>query len=309
MDEVSDINMTLYIEGFLLLMYSALIKIDGLKSYMLNKIKDTYVYYKIRWKKHTLVSSYAPKPETYKLERSNGLQKPSRIFTIGKNIYCENLVSARLFHTKVKASSRIGPHNQEVFSVIIGSLLGDSYASARSIEGSRFSYRQSIVHKEYLFWLYDFFYSRGYCSNLEPRKYTRYIKKFEITSEYFGYEFNTFTFRSFNWIHKLFYSKGKKVIKSDLKLYFTPLALAVWIMDDGCWTKHGVRIATNNFSLQQVKLLVSWLKEIFDLDSTVQKIHLPNQYSIYIKSHSIKNLKIIVLPYMHRSMHYKLGLY
>jgi crotonobetainyl-CoA:carnitine CoA-transferase CaiB-like acyl-CoA transferase len=57
----------------------------------------------------------------------------------------------KTFHTKVRASNRIGPHNEEVISVLIGSLLGDCYASARTIEGTRFSYRQSQVHKDYLF--------------------------------------------------------------------------------------------------------------------------------------------------------------
>lgn len=40
-------------------------------------------------------------------------------------------------------------------------------------EGVRFCFRQSLIHKDYLFWLYKFFLVRGYCSNLEPRKYTR----------------------------------------------------------------------------------------------------------------------------------------
>ena len=71
-------------------------------------------------------------------------------------------------------------------------------ANARSVEGTRLCYRQSLIHKDYLFWLYDFFYSRGYCSNLEPRKYTRRLKKGEQIQEHYGYEFNTFTFRSFN---------------------------------------------------------------------------------------------------------------
>ena len=61
------------------------------------------------------------------------------------------------FHTKVIACKIIGPHNEDVISVIVGSLLGDAYASSRSIEGTRFVYKQSIVHKEYLFWLYNFF--------------------------------------------------------------------------------------------------------------------------------------------------------
>ena len=119
-------------------------------------------------------------------------------------------------------------------------------------KGSNYSirFRQSIIHKDYLFWLYEFFYTRGYCSNLEPRMYSRKIKKVEQTQEYFGYEFNTFTFRSFNWLHEMFYKNGKKVINPNIEKYITPLALAIFIMDDGGWAKPGVRIATNNFKLE-----------------------------------------------------------
>ena len=60
------------------------------------------------------------------------------------------------FHTKVRAINRIGPHNQDVISVIVGSLLGDCYDNKRSIEGTRFVYKQSIIHKSYFFWLYTF---------------------------------------------------------------------------------------------------------------------------------------------------------
>jgi len=142
-------------------------------------------------------------------------------------------LNKRSFHTKVRASRRIGPHNEDVISLLVGSLLGDAYGSRRSGEGTRFSYRQSIIHRDYLFWLYDFFYTRGYCSNLKPRKYIRIlINEFE-KKEHYGYEFNTFTFRSFDWIYDMFYKKGKKIINSNIENYITPLALAVWIMDDG----------------------------------------------------------------------------
>lgn len=59
----------------------------------------------------------------------------------------------------MKAGSRIGPHNQDVISIIIGSFLGDYYANRRSVEGTRICYRQSSIHKEYLFGLYSFFFS------------------------------------------------------------------------------------------------------------------------------------------------------
>ena len=62
-----------------------------------------------------------------------------------------------MFHTRVTAQKRIGPHNLDVISVLVGSLLGDCYASkrspggdlpfGRSVEGTRLVYKQSIVHK------------------------------------------------------------------------------------------------------------------------------------------------------------------
>lgn len=267
--EVSDPAMTVMAEGLF---------IGGPKSYILNKIEDT------NW-----------------LGLLIG-QRNNIIFTPLKKNYLNSL----MFHTRVKAASRIGPHHLDVISVIVGSLLGDCYANRRYVEGTRLCYRQSIVHKDYLFWLYEFFYSRGYCSNLEPRKYVRILKKGE--QEHYGYEFNTFTFRSLDWIHKMFYKDGKKVISQDIEKYITPLALAIWIMDDGGWAKPGVRIATNSFKLEEVQHLAEILRNKFDLDCTVQKIGTIGQHSIYIKGSSLPTLKKLVLPYLHPSMYYKLGL-
>ena len=62
-----------------------------------------------------------------------------------------SLFKLNSFHTLVKAKNRIGPHNKDIISVIIGSLLGDAYGNKRFVEGTRICFRQSIVHKEYLF--------------------------------------------------------------------------------------------------------------------------------------------------------------
>ena len=223
------------------------------------------------------------------------------------------MMHKRSFHTNnIRAIKRIGPHDCDVISVIVGSLLGAAYANRRSGEGVRISFRQSSKHKEYLLWKYNFFYSKGYTSNLQPREYTRQIKRGHEVCVYTGYEFNTFTFRSFHWIHELFYKKGTKRISSQITDYITPLALAVWIMDDGCWAKSEVRIATNCFTLSEVTLLNDILKNKYKLDTTIQSIWaLPmskEKYSIYIKKNSIPKLISIIFPYMHKSMHYKLGL-
>lgn len=50
------------------------------------------------------------------------------------------------------------------------------------------------------------------------------------------------------------------------------MSLAYLIMDDGGWVSgsKSVRIATNNFTLQEVQLLRDIFKTNFDLDCTIQ---------------------------------------
>lgn len=180
-----------------------------------------------------------------------------------------------------RAINRVGPHNIDIISVIVGLLLGDSYANNRTGEGVRLAIKQSIVHKEYLFFLYEFFVSRGYCTTNPPRKYARQINGIEKI--YYGYEFNTFTFRSLLWIYKLFYRKGKKIIPLNIQELITPLTLSIWISDDGGRAGDGLRISCNNYTLKEVELLAEALKHKFNLDCTIQKIYIKNKYSIYIK--------------------------
>lgn len=170
----------------------------------------------------------------------------------------------REFHNyKVKPGKRIGPHNLDCLSVILGSLLSSNGSVGRSVEGTRICYRQSSKNKEYLFWLYSFFYHRGYCSNLEPRRSTIKLKHGGVAAgiecEDYRYEFNTFTFRSFNWIHEMFYHKGKKVIKAKLENYITPLCLAVWMMSQYHGYKE-LKLSTCFCSEVDIDKLIAMLK-------------------------------------------------
>lgn len=229
--------------------------------------------------------------------------------TLNSNVYLYG--NKNFFHTQCRAINRIGPHNTDVISVIFGLLLGDGYAINISGEGVRLCIKQSIIHKEYLFSLYEFFFKRGYCSNNEPRKYIRTIKG--INKVYNGFEFNTFTFRSFMWIYNLFYKKGRKVVPLNIENYITSLTLAIWICDDGTFVpssggRGGVRISCNSITLKEVEYLITILINKFELDCTIQKIAIKNKYSIYIKKNSIIKLEKLILPYLHNSMYYKLGL-
>jgi hypothetical protein len=145
--------------------------------------------------------------------------------SVSSSSVSKNTLTHQYFHTHCRAINRIGPHNIDVISVMVGLTLGDGYLNNRTGEGVRIAIKQSIVHKEYLFSLYEFFYLRGYCTSLEPRLYTRKISSREKL--YYGYEFNTFTFRSLVWLHKLFYLNGKKRIPANIGNLLTPLALAI----------------------------------------------------------------------------------
>ena len=139
MDEVSDPSMSVLAEG-----------LGGPKLYTLNKKVNTLA----------LIS-----PRYAGLEGSI-----ITIFSKFAFLHC------RWFNTRVRAASRIGPHNQDVLSVIIGSILGDAYASNRSGEGVRICYRQSNIHKEYLFWLYNFLYNISFLFNSKLNMFILFIK-------------------------------------------------------------------------------------------------------------------------------------
>ena len=200
--------------------------------------------------------------------------------------------------------TRIGPHNEEVYSVLIGSILGDCHAERLPSGGVRFIFKQSAVHKDYLFWLFDFFRHRGYCTNNLPVKSTL---KSGGDKYYEFYRFNTFTYSSLLDIYKLFYtSTKKKVIPNNIEELLTPLALAIWLMDDGTFKSPGLRIATNCFKKQEVELLGRALDNKFNIKSS---LHYNNaKYQLYIKKESMPLLKKLVLPHIVPSMLYKLGL-
>jgi len=198
-----------------------------------------------------------------------------------------------------KGSKRIGPHNIDIISLLVGSLLGDAYGERLASGSVRFTFKQSVIHKEYLFWLYEVFRTNGICSNNLPL-----ISKHK---NYFAYYFITYSFSNFIWIYKMFYTHNKiKHVPTNISQYLTPLALAVWIMDDGTWKESGVRIATHSFQFREVELLKSVLESKFNLKVT---LHTNNTKKVlYIKNESMSNLRSIVLPHFHKSMYYKLGI-
>ena len=231
---------------------------------------------------------------------THGLIKFGPYFTFMKSLH--HKIKLAFILPNYSPKTRIGPHDEDVYSVLVGALLGDCYAERLPRGGVRFRFKQSAEHQEYIFWLFDFFRTRGYCSNNLPIKFTQKLgDKFHDC-----YRFNTYAFSSLLDLYKLFYNSKKKVIPNNIEDLLTPLAIAIWIMGDGHFKSPGLIIATNCFTKQEVELLKKALENKFNIKSCLQKNNV--NYQLYIKAESFFLLKKLVLPYVVPSLRYKLGI-
>lgn len=192
-----------------------------------------------------------------------------------------------------------GPHNEDVISLLFGSLLGDTYAEKRGTS-TRFTFKQSSRNVEYLMWFHSFLADRGYCNPNKPIMKSIIGKSGKI---YYYYRINTYSSASFNWIYDAFYKNGIKKVPQNIGDYLTPFALAVWIMDDGGVRNKGMMLSTYCFSYDDNILICSILNEKYGLKCTIHSKKAG--FSIYVWPDSMRKLRSIVLPYMVSSMHYK----
>ena len=196
---------------------------------------------------------------------------------------------------KIRGLYRIGPHNIDILSIIYGSLLGDAHAEKRlSGIGTTISFFQEDTHLKYIFYLHSILSKAGYCN-----------EKLPIIRERLGVigvvrkvlRFHTWTYTSFNRIHEEWYVNGKKCVPNNIDLYLTPLALAVWIMDDASKVGKGLKLCTNSFTYDECLFLINVLHKNFNLKASVQSAGSNEQYIIYIWKQSMPDLYSFSLYY------------
>ena len=212
---------------------------------------------------------------------------------------------------KMVSYDRIGPHNIDIISIIVGSVLGDSHLEKRSRGvGTRIIFEQSNKNVEYLMWFHSYFSCRGYCNPEKPKLHKRIKQKEEI---FFHYRINTYTFSSFNWIHDMFYTllEGKyvKIIPSNIEKYLTPLALAIWFSDDGAKLGKGAKISTNCFKPNEILHICDILHKKYNITCSVHSGGVNKGHTLYIFTKSMPTFSKLIKPFMLPSLHYKLGDY
>lgn len=255
----------------------------------------------------TLDTWGVPFVNTVILLSSGVCQKWNELYTLDYNMLL-SLPLLPFSSSYVLSTKRIGPHNMDVLSILVGSMLGDG-SMERDGNGSRFCFYQEKSHGEYLLWLHSTLFELGYCKSTLPVISSRLDAKGGI--RYF-YRFRTFTYSSFNWIYDSFYNvrQGyrRKIIPQYIEEYLTPLALAVWIMDDGCkFHNKGMKFSTNCFTLLEVQNLANILNKKYKLNTSIHKTGVINQYNIYICKESVLELATKVKPFIHGTMLYKIS--
>lgn len=117
-------------------------------------------------------------------------------------------------------------------------------------------------------------------------------------------QFATRTHPVFSEWRRRFYRGRRKVVPEDIDRWMTPLALAVWFMDDGSADHWGVTFQTHSFRVEEVELLVTVLKERFDLSANPRKNR--GGWVLYVSAASMSRFCEIVRPHILPGFVYKM---
>jgi hypothetical protein len=193
--------------------------------------------------------------------------------------------------------------SKELKEILIGLCLGDLHIR-KEYANARLYFVQGAPNKEYLDHLYELFSS--YCGTVPKTSIGALDKRTGV--RHTSIRFNTLSLPCFNELYNLFVVNGVKTVPLNMGDLLTPLSLAYWIGDDGCFCQRdrAIILSTQGFSLQEVELLTKVLTDKFNLKCSVNKSR--NAFIIRISPKSLKDLQSLLKDVMPRAMLHKIGL-
>lgn len=187
----------------------------------------------------------------------------------------------------------VGSLTEDQDSLIIGSLLGDGYMSCK--RNAYLKICHSIKQKKYVDWKYVFL---SQFVHTKPHSY-------QGNGSRIGYRFLTRSLPVFTRYYRLFYDERKRKHIPDLP-NLTPLALAIWYMDDGARNRKSAYFNTQQFSVEDQLKLLKLLKRSFGNEGNLNRDK--KYWRIRLYQLDAQKLKDIIYPYMPSCMHYKIPL-
>lgn len=202
---------------------------------------------------------------------------------------------------KIRNISSVNNNNKDNISLIVGSLLGNSYLE-KNEKGVRIIFIKCNGNIEYLMQFYNYLNSIGYCKSKKPDLKTIISKNNKLL---YYWKVESYYLTEFEWLYDVFYKNNKKTIPLKFKEYLTPLSLSVWYLDntDKLYLSDNQNFNLNNENLDNILKI---LKDKYSIDS-IYKLEGKSKVSFYIKNKSLNNFSRIVKPYISSSLQYKLN--
>ena len=191
--------------------------------------------------------------------------------------------------------------DEQTRSIIVGTLLGDGHLETQNSGRTyRLKIEHSVKQRAYVQWLYEHLEKWVLQS---PKEKTKVVKGKTYTNIWFS----TISDGKFRFYGQQFYDKdGKKQVPPNIDKMLTPLALAVWFMDDGSAKskQHKALILnTQCFSKKEQKVLIKTLSKKFEIEANLRPQR--EGYQLII-SRPAKFIELIK-PYLLPNFYYKLG--
>jgi recombination protein RecA len=197
--------------------------------------------------------------------------------------------------------------SDQQMQVILGSLMGDGNLSpnTRGRSGTRFRIGHGAKQAAYLDWKVSLFGNIG-CSRSSNAK---------------GAVFADFTpLPELAEVHDaVYFGDGKKHLSWDYLKELTPLALAIWYMDDGCFTLRSkgvqertqggtgrIEICVEAISPGSRERLVQYLRDTHGLDVRLRYSGARRKSVLQFTTAASEKFQDLVAPFVHPSMAYKL---
>lgn len=189
-------------------------------------------------------------------------------------------------------------YNEDQLQCLIGTLLGDGSIDSKGY----LKFGHSVEQNDYLKFKEELF--GGKISKV--RKSGEYKGK-----EYFSNNLHCPRNEQIIRLRELFYPNQRKSVKNVLNL-IDERSLAFWYMDDGSVCDNSkntyhVKLCTESFGQEENELLVTLLKDKFDIESGICFANSNRDVPrIYIRSSSQEKFFRLISPYIIPSMEYKI---
>lgn len=136
----------------------------------------------------------------------------------------------------------------------------------------------------------------------------RLVSSVRLGKRHYGLEFFSRALPCFTELYSLFYPNGVKIVPHNIYDLLTPVALAHMIMGDGQWSRHGLILCTNSYTIEEIVRLMNVLMVRYNLECNIREFSSNKkiEHMIYIKHSSMPLLRSIVKSHVYPSMQYKL---